>query len=125
MIANESFLTSSVVRKNVVANAEQIGYTPISARASKTLIDFHFQLARADYPEGFPQFVTVNPGMAFVVSNGRNSGVFNVIDSQTIAVTGNGLSQFNDVEILEGTYLTAEYTVDNSDYDQRFILENK
>lgn len=125
MIANESFLTSSVVRKNVVANAEQIGYTPISARASKTLIDFHFQLARTDYPEGFPQFVTVNPGMAFVVSNGRNSGVFNVIDSQTIAVTGDGLSQFNDVEILEGTYLTAEYVVDNSDYDQRFILENK
>ena len=125
MIANESFLTSSVVRKNVVANAEQIGYTPISARASKTLIDFHFQLARADYPEGFPQFVTVNPGMAFVVSNGRNSGVFNVIDSQTIAVTGDGLSQFNDVEILEGTYLTADYVVDNSDYDQRFILESK
>ena len=125
MIANESFLTSSVVRKNVVANAEQIGYIPISARAAKTLIDFHFQLARDDYPEGFPQFVTVDPGMAFVVSNGRNSGIFNVIDSQTISVTGNGLSQFNDVEILEGTYLTAEYIVDNSDYDQRFVLENK
>ena len=44
MIANESFLDSSVVRKNVVNNAEQIGYTPVSARSSKSLIDFHFQL---------------------------------------------------------------------------------
>ena len=125
MIANESFLDSSVVRKNVVNNAEQIGYTPVSARSSKSLIDFHFQLDFKDYPDGFPQFVTVEPGMAFVVANGRNSGIFNVIDPQVVSVTNNGLAQYTDVEILEGTYLTAEFEVDNSDYDQRFILQNK
>ena len=125
MVANESFLTSSVVRKNVVSNAEQIGYTPVSARASKSVIDFHFQLDSADYPEGYPAFVTVDSGMAFVVSGGRNSGIFNVIDPQTISVTNNGLAKFNDVEIYEGTYLTAEFLVDNSDYDQSFILSNK
>lgn len=125
MISNESFLDSSVVRKNVVSNAEQIGYNPISARAAKSVIDFHFQLEFSDYPDGFPQFITVEPGMAFIVSSGRNSGIFNIIDSQTVSLTNNGLAQFNDVEILEGTYLTAEYTVNNSDYDQRFILENK
>ena len=125
MIANESFLDSSVVRKNVVNNAEQIGYTPVSARSSKSLIDFHFQLSFDDYPDGFPQFITLEPGMAFVVSNGRNSGIFNVIDPQVVSVTNNGLTQYEDVEIFEGTYLTAEFEVNNSDYDQRFILENK
>ena len=125
MVANESFLTSSVVRKNVVANAEQIGYTPISARSSKSIVDFHFQLDAADYTEGFPTFVTIDPGMAFVVNNNRNSGVFNVIDSQVTSVTNDGLAEFIDVEIFEGTYLTAEFEVDNSDFDQRFILKNK
>ena len=105
MVANEAFLDSSVVRKNVVNNAEQIGYTPVSARSAKSIIDFHFQLDFADYPDGFPQFVTVEPGMAFVVSNGRNTGVFNVIDPQVVSVTNNGLAQYNDVEIFEGTYL--------------------
>ena len=125
MIANESFLDSSVVRKNVVNNAEQIGYTPVSARSAKSLIDFHFQLEYADYPDGFPQFVTLESGMAFVVNNGRNSGIFNVIDSQVVSVTNDGLAQYTDVEIFEGTYLTAEFEANNSDYDQRFILQNK
>ena len=44
MVANESFLTSSSIRKNVVANAEQIGYLPTSARGSKTRVSFEFQL---------------------------------------------------------------------------------
>ena len=76
MVANESFLDSAVVRKNVVNAAETIGYTPVSARASKSIIDFHFQLDFESYPDGFPQFITVESGMAFVVSNGRNSGIF-------------------------------------------------
>ena len=125
MVANESFLDSAVVRKNVVNAAETIGYTPVSARASKSIIDFHFQLDFESYPDGFPQFITVESGMAFVVSNGRNSGIFNLIDPVTVSVTNNGLAQFNDAELYEGTYLTAEFEFNNSDYDQRFILQNK
>ena len=125
LVANEAFLDSAVIRKNVVSHATNLGYSPTSAKCAKSVIDFYFQLQPLEYPAGFPAFLTLQPGMAFVVANGRSSGIFNVIDDVTISVTNDGLGEFYDVEVYEGTYLNAEFVVDIADYDQRFILENK
>ena len=31
---------------------------------------------------------------------------------------------FNEIEIFEGTFISKEYTVDDSDIDQKFIIPN-
>ena len=49
MVANESFLASSSIRKNIVANARTIGYVPRSSRSATTTIDFSIQLNETNY----------------------------------------------------------------------------
>ncbi len=125
LVANESILESAVVRKNVVSGAKQIGYSPISARATKTLIDFQIQLKVEDYPAGYPTSVTLQPGMAFSTGGGKNNFIFNSVSSVTASVRNDGQVFFNDVEIYEGIYLTNEFTVDYKNYDQRYVIENQ
>ena len=90
MIANESFLASATLRNNVVANARMVGFTPASAQASHNQIDFSFQLDLTDYPSGFPRFLEISPGIAFSTGNGMQTFIFNIIDSQTAAVSNDG-----------------------------------
>ena len=125
MVANESTLESAVVRRNVVSQAKTIGYVPVSAKAAKSVIDFQFQLSTDDYPSGLPQSVSIKPGMAFSTAGGKGTFIFNSIEEQTAAVRNDGLVNFVDIEIHEGTYLTHEFTVDSNIYEQRFVLENQ
>ena len=125
MVANESFLTSSSIRKNVVANAEQIGYLPTSARGSKTRVSFEFQLRSEDYPNGLPTFLEINPGMAFSTRTKNTNFVFNITDSHIAGVKNSGICRFEDIEVTEGVFLSDNFTVDDSDFNQRFILKNK
>jgi hypothetical protein len=124
MIANESFLASATLRNNVVANARMVGFTPASAQASHTQIDFTYQLDLADYPAGFPRYLEITPGIAFSSGTGMNNFIFNIVDSQTAAVANDGTVEFKEIDIYEGIFLEEKFTVDKSDYHQRFVLKN-
>ena len=124
MIANESFLASSTLRNNVVANARMVGFVPASAKASRAEINFEFQLQLSDYPQGFPLFLEIQRGLAFATNNGQNNLSFNVIDNQIGPVNNTGLVKFENIEILEGIYLKESFIVDKSDFNQRFTLKN-
>ncbi len=124
MIANESFLASASIRDNVVLNANTLGYLPISARASSSKISFSFQLQQNDFPAGYPTSIEILPGAIFSTSNGLNSFIFNFIDVQTAPVNNNGLVSFLNREIYEGFYLKEEFTVNTSNFNQEFILQN-
>jgi len=124
MIANESFLASATLRNNVVANARQVGFIPASAQSANNEISFDFQLDLADYPAGFPRYLEIVPGLAFSSNSGKSNFIFNVVDSQTAAVANDGLCQFKDVAIFEGIFLSGKFTVDKSNYNQRFVLKN-
>ena len=125
MIANESFLSSATLRNNVVANARMVGYTPTSARSASTDVTFTYNLDAADFPNGFPRTLRIDPGQLLMTSNGSESVIFNIIDQQTSAVSGSGSCVFRDVRAYEGTFLKANFTVDDSEYNQKFILENE
>ena len=126
MIANESFLASASIRKNVVANARMIGYSPSSSVSASTTITCQFQLAEADYPSGFPRFIQIPPGLAFMArGNGGLSVQYNVLDTQTAAVDDQGLAIFDKITIFEGSFLTAEFTVDESVFNQKFVIKNE
>ena len=125
MIANESFLTTSSIRKNVVANARSLGYTPVSAKSSLSYVDFQFVLPESNYPSGFPLFVQVEPGMSFTTSDGERSYSFNILDTQVAAVNNLGIVKFENISVYEGTYLSSEFTKDESEFNQKFIIENE
>ena len=124
MIANESFLASATLRNNVVANARQVGFVPASAKASRTEINFEFQLHHCRLSSRIPTFLEIERGLAFQTNNGQNNLGFNIVDTQTGAVDNTGLVKFERIEILEGIYLRETFTVDKSDYNQRFVLKN-
>ena len=125
MVANESFLASSSIRSNVVANARMLGYSANSSTSASTTLDCQFQLKAEDYPSGFPRFCQMLPGLSFMTKTGGGAVMFNVVNTQTAAVSTDGIASFFDVDIYEGTYLTAEFTVDESIYNQKFIIKNE
>ena len=65
------------------------------------------------------------PGLSFMASGTSGSTLFNVVDTQTAAVSTDGIANFTNVEIFEGTYLTEEFVVDESIYNQKFIIKNE
>ena len=125
MIANESFLASSTIRDNVVANARSIGYVPTSRISASSEVTFTFQLDSNNFPSGFPSFLTINPGMIFSTSGGRSNFIFNISDPETSAVSNDGECRFMNVKVHEGVKLDASFVVDESDFNQRFIIKNK
>lgn len=125
MIANESFLASATIRDNVVANARAVGYVPTSTKSAQCNITFSFQFNESEFPSGYPSFIELQPGMVFATGDGNNNYIFNIIEPQTAPVGTAGLCTFSNITVYEGTYLSAQFTVDKSNFNQKFILENK
>jgi hypothetical protein len=125
MIANESFLSSATIRQNVASNAAMIGYVPTSARCASTYITFEFTLERDEYTSGFPTYLELQRGAAFSVSNNSQQLIFNFADTQTAVVNNFGACTFTNVKVYEGVFLSATFTRDESDYNQKFILKNQ
>nr|BAR27333.1 baseplate wedge [uncultured Mediterranean phage uvMED] len=114
MLANELYLDSADIRKNVVSLAKMLGYTPTSSKSPLANVDITIN-------NGSGATVTMNKGTSF------NSVVDNVnyqfVTNQEIIMTPqNGVYKFSGVDLYEGTLVTFRYTVDSTDVDQRFII---
>ena len=116
MLANEMFLDSADLRASVVSKAKAVGYTPTSATASQAVVN-----------------VVVNPATGATLTMARGTqfsttvdGVsYNFVNNADLSITPvDGVYQFTNVDIFEGTYLNFKYTVNTSDTDQRFIIPN-
>ncbi len=129
MVANESFLSTSSIRKNTVSNARMIGYTPISTTSAISYLDFEVELNEAGnldeiYPGGLPQYLEIQPGNYFVASSQRTQFKFNVIDSQAASLNEEGVASFGNVPVYEGDYLNIKFIKDGTNYNQRFVIPN-
>lgn len=116
MLANEMFLDSSQLRQSVVSHAKHLGYTPRSARCSKAIVDITVNNVTSST-------LTLNKGSTLTSTVDDNTYQFVVNEAVSITPT-NGVYTFSNVEICEGTLVTERYTVNTSDPDQRFILNN-
>ncbi len=117
MAANECFLDSSTLRENVVSLARNIGYVPRSRRSSRAKISFNIS--------GITETVTATL-RAGIICNGAGSNtnyIFSIPEDITVNVS-DGVAIFNNVEIYEGSLVTQNFTVNTSQYNQRFILTN-
>ena len=63
--------------------------------------------------------------MIFSTSGGRSSFTFNIIDPETSAVSNDGECRFLGVKMYEGVFLNASFVVDESDFNQRFVILNR
>jgi len=116
MIVNESFLDSATLRENVVSLAKNIGYVPRSRTAAKATISFSVTTT-----ESVPT-LTLKSGLVCVGEANDTSYTFSIPEDITANVV-NGVAQFNEIDVYQGTYLTKSFTYDGS-LDQRFILNN-
>lgn len=116
MFVNESYLDSADIRKNVVALAKAIGYTPSSVRAPMAEVDITINNASGSS-------VLMNKGTTFT-SSVDGTG-YNFLTNEDITITPSaGVYKFSNVKLYEGTLVTFKYTVDSSDADQKFLIQN-
>src|SRR5210317_2144246 len=114
MLANEMYLDSADIRKNIISLAKMLGYTPTSARAPTATIDILLNNASG-------ASVTMAKGTVFTSSISGTSYQFVTNASHTMTPL-NGVYRFSNIPIFEGTLTTFKYTVNTSDPDQRFII---
>jgi len=117
MAANECFLDSATLRENVVSLARNIGYVPRSRRAARARISFTVSGLLET------STLTLNSGIICNGSGDNTNYIFCIPEDITIPVV-NGVGQFNNIEIYEGNFVSQEFTVDTSLFNQRYILDN-
>ncbi len=117
MLANEMYLDSADVRKNIVSIAKMLGYTPTSPKSP--VADISIKLNNASGAS-----VTMDKGTVFTTTVEGVSYQFLTNEDITITPT-NGVYNFSNVSIYEGTLITFKYTVDTSDPDQKFIIPSE
>ena len=114
MVANEMYLDSADIRKNIVSLAKMLGYTPSSPKAPRASVDITLN-------DGTGSAVTMDKGTTFtsVIDN----VTYQFITNEDITMTPiNGVYKFSNVPLYEGTLVSFRYTVDSNDVDQRFML---
>jgi len=117
MAANECFLDSATLRENVVALARNIGYVPRSRRSARARISFTV--------DGLIETstLTINAGIVCNGAGDNTNYIFCIPEDITVPVV-NGFAEFNNIEIYEGVYISQDFTVDTSLFNQRYILDN-
>ena len=116
MLANEMYLDSADIRKNIVSLAKMLGYTPTSAKAPTANIDITIN-------NGSGATVTMAKGTVFTSTISGTSYQF-VTNAETTISPLEGVYKFSSVPIFEGTLTTFKYTVDSTDPDQKFLIPN-
>lgn len=129
MVVNESFLDSATLRENVVSLARNIGYVPKSRTAAKASVTFTVNVRNTTTPT-----LVLKRGLICVGNTNDTAYTFSVLEDVQLPTTVTDLNvngvpvtqrtaTFENLEILEGTYLEKQFVVDSS-LDQRFILDN-
>ena len=121
MVSNEVFLDSATLRENVVSLIQNVGYLPRSKRAAR--INASFYIDTSGYATQ-PQNIKLHKGLVATTTEFTNeSYTFVSLDDITKPVF-NRRAVFTDIELVEGNYITTNFTVDSYDPNQRFILPN-
>jgi hypothetical protein len=116
MLANEMYLDSADIRKNIVSLAKMLNYTPSSVRSPVASIDIEVN-------DGTGSTLTMPKGTIFTTTVSGVGYQYLTNEDYTITPT-NGVFNFSNVDIYEGTLVTFRYTVDNEDPDQKYIIQN-
>ena len=129
MVVNESFLDSATLRENVVSLARNIGYVPRSRTAAKASVSFTVEVEGTE-----SSTFVLEKGLVCVGALNDTSYTFSILEDiqKPTSITdfnsdgtpvNKRTATFDNVEILQGTFLEKKFVVDSS-LDQRFVLNN-
>ena len=116
MLANEMYLDSADIRKNIVSLAKMLGYTPTSPKSPTATVD----ILMNNIPTTVAT-ITMAKGTAFTTSVDGETYQFVTNAIHTLTPT-NGVYKFSSIPLYEGTLVTFKYTADSTDVDQRFVI---
>jgi len=105
MVANESFLDSSLLRNSVVSHAKTLGYTPRSATSPRAVIT-----VTVETNSSTPGSLSLPKGYVFLSS--QLDGIsykFVTLESYTATKVGTKYT-FNSIPIYEGQFISYSYT---------------
>ena len=120
MVVNELFIDSATLRDNVVALAKQLGYTPKSITSPRAALSFDVDFGTAVTP---PEFVYLRAGTGFITNYDDTVYQF-VVQEDTRSEVSNGVASFDEVDVVEGTYVKTRTVVDATQTSQRFLIDN-
>jgi len=116
MLANEMFIDTSTLRSSIVSHAKTLGYEVGSVTAPKATVNVTMNNASTSTR-------TIPSGTTFSTTVDGTSFQFVTVSDVTANKSGLDII-FNNVLLYEGTFITQRYTVDSSDADQRFLIED-
>ena len=116
LAVNEMFLDSASKRSSVVSLAKMLGYTPVSAKSATAVVNLTISA-----PTSNPAVVTLPAYQPFTASVDGRTYTFYNREALTVSKNTNGLYQFSNVTLVEGTPLKFKYTYTSG---QRIILPN-
>jgi len=126
MAVNETFLDSATVRENITSLARNIGYVPRSARSAVAKVNLS-----VDFGTQEAVFATIKAGIFAIGSVANGSYVFSIPEDITVptntvvnATQDTKIANFDNISIYEGNYITKKFTVDSSQVNQPFVLDN-
>jgi len=123
--ASELFLDSAQIRKNVVSRAKDLGFVPASESCSSAFINLEMKNVRnADGTSPTTTEMQLPRGTNFVTVYDGSS--YNFVVTSTKRPTQNGTSyNYNNVEIVQGTYASDSFIFDNQFANPKFVLSNE
>ena len=116
MLANEMYLDSADIRKNIVSLAKMLGYTPTSPKSATATVDILFNNISSTTTT-----IEMGKGTAFTTSVDGETYQF-VTNAVHTTTPENGVYRFSNITLHEGTLVNFKYIVDSTDPDQRFVI---
>ena len=114
MSTNELYLDSADIRNNIVSLAKMLGYTPSSPRAPRASINIKLN-------DAIGSSVTMQKGTVFGTI--VDTVEYQYVTNEDITISPiDGVYEFNNVTIYEGTLVTFKYAYDINDPDQKLIV---
>jgi len=122
MVTNEVFIDSATLRENIISLARNIGYVPRSKKAARAVISFTVNTTNI-IPTPATLTLKAGPVAGTSGSFGNSSYIFSILEDISVPVR-DGIAEFNNITIYEGTLLTSNFTFTSRDVNQKFILPN-
>jgi len=116
--ATENFLSTAQKRNSVVNLARSLNYTPRSKTSAKIIGNIIATVTGNPTVVNFPKYTKFES-----IVDGTNF-TFLTADAVTLFNINNNTYQADDVELIEGRFVSERYVFDSNNPDQRFLINN-
>lgn len=114
----EMFLDSAVLKSTISSHAKTLGYLPRSSKAPVAYLNLII-----NNPEDLST-ATVTKGTKF--SSDINGSTYSFVVNEDVTINKqNGVLEFLDLPVYEGTLVTSRYSVNSSDLNQKFTINSE